>query len=86
MQIETAVSETAVSETYFSVKYFTMQFYNREKEIARLKEIQKQSGISAQFTVITGRRRIGKTQLLLHAVSGQPTLYFFVARKAESFL
>jgi AAA+ ATPase superfamily predicted ATPase len=63
-----------------------MQFYNREKEIARLNEIQKLSGNSAQFTVITGRRRIGKTQLLIHAVNGQPTLYFFVARKAESFL
>lgn len=38
------------------------------------------------MTVITGRRRIGKTQLLLRATEGQPTLYFFVARKAESYL
>ena len=38
------------------------------------------------MTVITGRRRIGKTQLLLKATTGQPTLYFFVARKSESFL
>jgi uncharacterized protein len=63
-----------------------MKFYNREKEILRIQEIQKQSLTTAQFTVITGRRRIGKTQLLLHANIGQPTLYFFVARKAESFL
>lgn len=63
-----------------------MKFYDRETEILRLHEIQKQSLSNAQFTVITGRRRIGKTQLLLHATSGQPTLYFFVARKAESFL
>lgn len=35
---------------------------------------------------MTGRRRIGKTQLLLKATEGQSTLYFFVARKAESFL
>jgi len=41
---------------------------------------------NAQMTVVTGRRRIGKTQLLLRATEGQPTLYFFVARKAESFL
>ena len=38
------------------------------------------------MTVVTGRRRIGKTQLLLKATEGQPTLYFFVARKAEGFL
>ena len=63
-----------------------MKFYNREKEIARLKKIQQLSLKHAQFTVITGRRRIGKTQLLLNASAEQPTLYFFVARKAESFL
>lgn len=63
-----------------------MKFYNREKEISQLKEIQKLSLKNAHFTVVTGRRRIGKTHLLLHATAGQPTLYFFVARKAESFL
>lgn len=49
-------------------------------------KIQKHSTQNAQMTVVTGRRRIGKTQLLLKATEGQPTLYFFVARKAESFL
>lgn len=63
-----------------------MKFYNRDKEIARLKKIQQLSLKHAQFTVLTGRRRIGKTQLLLNASAEQPTLYFFVARKAESFL
>ncbi len=63
-----------------------MKFYNREKEIARLQEIQLQSLTNAQMTVVTGRRRIGKTQLLLKATEGQPTLYFFVARKAEHLL
>ncbi len=63
-----------------------MKFYNRKKEITQLKEIQKLSLKNAQFTVVTGRRRIGKTHLLLNATVGQPVLYFFVARKAESFL
>jgi len=63
-----------------------MKFYNRELEIARLSEIQERSLQSAQLTVVTGRRRIGKTQLLLKATENIPTLYFFVARKAESFL
>ena len=63
-----------------------MKFFNREKEIARLSEIRGFSVSNAQFTVITGRRRIGKTQLALMANEDSPTLYFFVARKAESFL
>lgn len=63
-----------------------MKFYNREKEIETLLNVQKRSLDNAQMTVVTGRRRIGKTQLLLKATEGQPTLYFFVARKAESFL
>lgn len=63
-----------------------MKFYNREKEINRLLDIQSRSENNAQFTVVTGRRRIGKTHLLLRTIRNQPTLYFFVARKAESFL
>ena len=63
-----------------------MRFFNREKEIKRLYEIAEISKENAQFTVVTGRRRIGKTRLLLKATEGQPTLYFFVSRKAEPFL
>ena len=63
-----------------------MRFYDREKEIQRLHEIKTQSLENAQFTVITGRRRIGKTQLLLRANETPPTLYFFVSRKAEPLL
>lgn len=65
-----------------------MKFYNREKEISRLQEIGRASKSNAQLTVITGRRRIGKTQLILKATESvpEPVLYFFVARKAENFL
>jgi Predicted ATPase (AAA+ superfamily) len=63
-----------------------MRFYNREAEIELLHKIQEQSTRNAQMTVVTGRRRIGKTQLLLRATEDRPTLYFFVARKAENFL
>lgn len=41
---------------------------------------------NAQFTVVTGRRRIGKTSLIWKAYEDNPFLYFFVARKAESEL
>ena len=95
--LEIADSELAVSELYVSEldvsiicnsfnNEYEMKFYNREKEILQLKEIQELSHQNAQLTVVTGRRRVGKTHMLLIATAGQPTLYFFVARKAERFL
>lgn len=63
-----------------------MKFYNREKEIELLKEIQQSAEEHAQMTTLMGRRRIGKTKLLFRATQDAPTLYFFVARKAESLL
>jgi uncharacterized protein len=81
-----AVSETVVSETNDILNISVMKFYNRDKEIFQLTGAQKLAASNAQFTVITGRRRAGKTHLLLNVPSVDPTLYFFVARKAESFL
>ena len=60
-----------------------MRFFDRTNEIATLREIRTASNKNAQFTVVTGRRRIGKTALVRHAYSDEPFLYFFVARKAE---
>ena len=63
-----------------------MKFYNREKEIGQLNEIKAKALKNAQLTVVTGRRRIGKTQLLIEATKNDATLYFFVARKSEALL
>lgn len=63
-----------------------MRFFDRTNEIASLKEILELSKRNSQFTVVTGRRRIGKTHLVWKAYEGEPILYFFVARKAESDL
>ena len=63
-----------------------MKFYNREKEIKLLTEIQQAATDNAQMTTLMGRRRIGKTKLLFRATQDVPTLYFFVARKAEPLL
>ncbi|MGN1245010.1 MAG: ATP-binding protein [Muribaculaceae bacterium] len=63
-----------------------MRFYDRTSEIATLRNIRKASTTSAQFTVIAGRRRIGKTALVWNAYGDEPFLYFFVARKSESEL
>ena len=63
-----------------------MKFYNREKEIKLLANIQEAADENAQMVTLMGRRRIGKTKLLFHATQDTPTLYFFVARKAEPLL
>lgn len=63
-----------------------MKFFDRKREIASLLEIQKHSLTNAQFTVLTGRRRVGKTSLVFNAYKDTPFLYFFVSKKAESEL
>ena len=63
-----------------------MRFYDREQEIAFLRETRDTAEKVARFTVVTGRRRIGKTTLIREAYKDEPFVYFFVARKAESDL
>ena len=63
-----------------------MKFYDRKKEQEILLQNKNQSEKSACFTVMVGRRRIGKTSLLLESVRGQKYLYLFVARKNENLL
>lgn len=46
----------------------------------------EQSQKSACFTVMVGRRRIGKTALLLESFKGKKYLYLFVSRKNEALL
>lgn len=63
-----------------------MKFYNRTKELEMLARTLEQSKKSSCFTVMVGRRRIGKTSLLLESVKGQKYLYLFVSRKSEPLL
>ena len=63
-----------------------MKFYDREKEVSYLREIRIKSETNARFTVITGRRRVGKTQLVQQAMGDRPYLYFYVGRKSEKDL
>lgn len=64
-----------------------MKFYNRINELAELQRIQKLSfNDHSRMTVVTGRRRIGKTSLVMRAVEGTPTVYLFVGRKNEATL
>lgn len=63
-----------------------MKFYDREREIKELRTIRERARTSAQWTVVTGRRRVGKTSLVHTALCDEPYLYFYVARKAEADL
>lgn len=64
-----------------------MKFYNRTKELAELRRIQNLSFTDhSRLTVLTGRRRIGKTSLIMKAVEDTPTVYLFVGRKNEATL
>lgn len=63
-----------------------MRFYDRTEELDKLQEINSLSERMARMTVITGRRRIGKTSLVLKAYENEVMLYFFVSRKTEAEL
>ncbi len=63
-----------------------MKFYDRENELALLAGIQKKSLLAAQMTFVVGRRRIGKTSLLIKSSENERCVYLFVARKNEALL
>ena len=69
-----------------TIKSVDRRFFDRETEFEKLREIEELSHNVAQFTIITGRRRIGKTEMVKKFFEGKTILYFFVARKAEADL
>lgn len=69
-----------------TIKIVDMRFFDRETEFEKLREIEELSHEVAQFTIITGRRRIGKTEMVKTFYEKKTMLYFFVARKAEADL
>lgn len=69
-----------------TIKLIDMRFFGREQEFEKLREIEGLSHEVAQFTIIIGRRRIGKTAMVKKFYENKTMLYFFVARKAEADL
>lgn len=63
-----------------------MRFYGRNQEINTLLQIDKSSEKGAEFTILVGRRRTGKTTLIKKSFSGRGMLYFFVSQKSEQLL
>lgn len=64
-----------------------MKFFDRKEQLAQLAEMKKRAYENhSMFTVVTGRRRIGKTTLIDRAMAGEAYLYFFVGKKNEAVL
>ncbi len=64
-----------------------MKFFDRTEQLAQLREMKNRSYENhSMLTVVTGRRRIGKTTLIDKSMSGEEYLYFFVGKKNEAVL
>jgi len=63
-----------------------MRFYNRENELAILSKADKLKKKQSIFTIIIGRRRVGKTALTLEPFEQGKKVYLFVSKKDEHLL
>lgn len=64
-----------------------MKFYNREPELSKLSEIAALSMKASHMVVITGRRRVGKTELIRQFLKGRKdAIYLFVSKKKPHIL
>jgi len=63
-----------------------MRFHNREKELNELERIWRLCSASTHFTILTGRRRVGKTELIKQFYTDKTHLYFFIGRKKPALL
>lgn len=63
-----------------------MKFYARENEFEILEAQYTQINESSKMTVITGRRRIGKTSLARKYSEKKKNLYLFISKKSETLL
>ncbi len=63
-----------------------MKFYNRETELRQLQSITELSFEKSKMTILVGRRRIGKTSLLIKSVEKINYIYLFLSRKNETLL
>jgi len=57
------------------ISIIIMKFYGREQELRLMEHLYARA---PSFLVVTGRRRVGKTELIKEFCRGKPALYFYV--------
>lgn len=63
------------------------KLYGRQKEIKSLKEtVSLSQKVGSQFTLIFGRRRVGKSALVHEAFKNKKTLFFFISKRKSGIL
>lgn len=75
-----------VTVIYITILRIIVKFYARERELEILETQYKQVKDISIMTVLTGRRRIGKTSLSKLFVKGKKFLYLFISKKDEVLL
>ena len=63
-----------------------MKFYDRKMEMELLQTNEKQAERTGVFTVLTGRRRVGKTSLIIKTLERNDMAYLFVSKDGEAIL
>lgn len=63
-----------------SAKANITPFFNREKELEMLEKLYEKAKTQAQFLVLYGKRRVGKTELVKHLFTGKPNVYYLASR------
>jgi uncharacterized protein len=63
-----------------------MKFYNRKNELSVLQTLYRQSTRGGRMTVLTGRRRVGKTMLATEFARRHKYIYLFISKKSEHLL
>jgi AAA+ ATPase superfamily predicted ATPase len=63
-----------------------VKFYDRTDELGILERNRVQARSYGLFSFVIGRRRVGKTALLLESIKNKKNLYLFVSRKTEPLL
>lgn len=63
-----------------------MKFFDRNTELGLMEKNWKLSSKHSVMTTIMGRRRVGKTSLIIKSLAGQKFLYLYISKDNESVL